>query len=193
MYTTPKETYRDLVKKQKLKINQKGDLNSQLSILNYHIDEAQKYSKEDNIIFDRCVLDPLAYSLWMYEKGIGNFKDEDIEGMIKITKESLKLYDIIFFIPLTDKAKIPLVKGDNKFRDTDEEFRDEMNNIFNALQKSYHKQTGVIFPLEDCPPFIDIYGSREERIELTKLYINEQGKPFGEESSLISEVDLGDQ
>lgn len=187
MYKTPKGTYRDLAKKKKIKINKEGDRNSQLAILNYHIDTVQKYSTKDNIIFDRCVLDPLIYSLWLYEKQIGNIKDEDIEFQLKLVKESLKLYDVIFYIPLTNSP--PLMEKDD-LRNTDEEYRKEIDNIFAAAQKSYHKQTNVIFPVEDSPPIIDIFGSREERIAMAKLYVTESGDHFDETDSLISGIEL---
>jgi predicted ATPase len=187
-YTTPKKTYRDLVKKKNLKVNKQGTKDAQMAILNYHIDDVQKFGKEDNVIFDRCVIDPLAYSLWLHEKGLGDVSDEDIHLMLKLVKESLKLYDIIFWIPLTKAAPIPMAADDNNLRDLDETYRDEVNNIFNAINKDYVKRTGTIFPLEDCPALIEIFGSPEERITMAKFYVNPEGEPFGEESSLIADA-----
>lgn len=186
MYTTPKDTYRDLVKTKKVKINQKGDKESQLAILNYQIDTIQKYGKDDNVIFDRSVIDPLAYSLWMYEKQRGGVDDDHIEYMLKLVKESVKLYDIIFITPLSKHSPVEMKK--DGLRDTDETFRDEINNIFTAIQESYYKQSRVIFPVEDCPAVIDIMGSPQERIALAKLYVSTTGAPFGEESSLVQDA-----
>lgn len=186
MYTTPTKTYRDLVKSDKLKINQEGDAESQVKILNFQVDTVQQYDKNDNVIFDRSVIDPLAYSLWMYEKGNKGIDDNHIEYMIKIVKEAIKLYDIVFMVPITKFSPIKLEKDD--LRDTDETFRDEMNNIFNAIQESYYKQSHVIFPNENCPATIDLIGNREERIALAKMYIAPDGKPFGEENNLVNEI-----
>ncbi len=186
MYTTPKKSYRDLVKKKKIQINKEGNANSQFAILNYHIDEIQKYSREDNVILDRCVLDPLVYSLWLFEKEKG-IKDNDIEKMLVLTKTTLPLYDLIFLVPLSKTNPIQMVK--DNLRDTDEVFREEINNIFMAAQQSYFKHGNVIFPLEDCPAVIEMMGSRQERVALAKLYVDPTtGKAFGEESSLIAEV-----
>lgn len=186
MYTTPKGSYRDLAKKKKIKINQNGNVQSQLDILNYHIDTSQKYDKNDNVIFDRCVIDPLVYSLWMHEKEKKGIDEKHIESMLRLVKESVKLYDIIFIVPLTKAAPIPMEADD--LRDTDEIYREEINNIFNAVQESYHKQSQVIFPPEDCPAVIDIFGNRQERIAMAKLYVGKDGKAFGEESSLVAEA-----
>ena len=185
-YTTPKKTYRDLVKKKGLKINKEGTKESQMAILNYHIDEIQRYGRGDNVILDRCVIDPLAYSFWLFEKGAGDVTEDDIYLMLKLVKEGLKLYDIIFWFPMSDKIEIP--KEKDHLRINDNVYREEVNNIFVAVNKSYLEQTKVIFPSEDCPALIDLHGSREERIAMAKMYITPEGNPYGEEDSLIKEA-----
>lgn len=183
-YTTPKTTYRDLVKKKGLKINKEGTKDSQMAILNYHIDEIQRYSKDDNVILDRCVIDPLVYSFWLHDKGTGGVTAEDIELMLKLVKEGLKLYDIIFWFPILEDVAIP---KEDHLRDKDEDYRKEINNLFLAVNKSYIKNTGVIFPPEDCPALIDLHGNRAERIAMAQMYITTEGKPYGEdEPSLIA-------
>lgn len=185
-YTTPKKTYRDLVKKKKVRVNKDSDKESQMAILNYHIDEIQRYGPDDNVILDRCVIDPLAYSFWMFEKSVGGVTDEDIYLMLKLVKEGLKLYDIIFWFPMTDKIEIP--KEKDHLRINDDVYREEVNNIFVAINKSYLESTKVIFPSEDCPALIDLHGSREERIAMAKMYLTPEGNPYGEEDSLIKEA-----
>jgi hypothetical protein len=183
-YTTPKKSYRDLVKKKGLKINKEGTKESQMAILNYHLDEIQRYSRDDNVILDRCVIDPLVFTFWLYEKETGSVNEDDIHLMLKLVQQGLKLYDIIFWFPLDEGIKIPKVKG--HLRIDDEEFREEVNNIFTAVNKSYLEQTKVIFPSEDCPALIDLHGSREERIAMARMYITPEGKPYGEDTpSLI--------
>lgn len=185
MYTTPKKTYRDLVKTKGLKINKEGTLESETAILNYHLDEVQKYGKDENVIFDRGVLDCLVYVLWGFEKGTNQVKEEDISSMILLVKEGLKLYDVIFWLPMDER--IPMDDtSENPIRDTDVVFRKEINNIFTSVHKSYLQNTGTIFPLEDCPAMIDLHGTREERIAMARMYVNKDGKPYGEEEpSLI--------
>lgn len=187
MYETPKTTYRDLVKKKKLAINKEGDRDSQMAILNYHIDEIQGHNREDNIIVDRCVIDPLVYSMWLYEKKTGNISDDDIELMLRLVREGLKLYDIIFWLPHSKLNPIPMPDEDH-MRDKDDTYRDEINNIFESINKTYIAHSGTVFPLEDCPAFIDIIGSREERIATVKMYLTPEGKAYGEDESLLKEI-----
>ena len=60
--------------------------------------------------------------------------------------------------------------------------------MFKAFQTSYLSGDGRIFPKEDCPAFIEIYGTPLERIKLTSLYIDKNGKPYGDDKSLINDI-----
>jgi hypothetical protein len=98
----------------------------------------------------------------------------------------LKLYDIIFFVPLTKAANVPI--ENDGFREVDETFREEVDNIFKAFGQSYNQGDGRVFPKDDSPAWIEIFGNREERIKLTELYLDKDGKPYGDDQSLLSEV-----
>jgi len=66
-------------------------------------------------------------------------------------------------------------------------YRDEINNIFNAIIKTYHQKSSGFFDMRDCPAIIDIFGSREERIQMTKFYVNpDTGDQYDEKDDLIS-------
>jgi predicted ATPase len=181
MYETPKESYRDLIKEKNLKHSSKGNEETQRIILDFLIDQCQKYSKDDNVIFDRCVLDNLAYSSWLNLNG--QVSDKFLDESRIIIRETLSMFDIIFFLPMTKVAPVSLV--DDGLRDTDNVFREEVDNIFKVFQQSYLQGDGRVFPKGDSPPVIDIYGNPEERIMLTSLYVNKEGKHYGEEESLI--------
>jgi hypothetical protein len=62
------------------------------------------------------------------------------------------------------------------------------SNIFKTFVASYHKAEGKVFPSEDCPAIIEIFGSPQERIQMTKLYLTEQGTPYGENESLLTGI-----
>ena len=181
-YKTPEKTYRDFIDKNY--INKTGTEESQKAILNALVDQAIEYSKKDNVIFDRCVLDNLVYTSWLYfnDKVTEKFLDESRI----IVRETLKLYDILFFIPITKVAPVEI--SEKETRETDLKYREEIDNIFKSFVSSYHKSEGKIFPSEDCPAVIDIFGSPEERIKVTQLYLTEEGNPYGEEQSLIKGI-----
>lgn len=184
MYTTPENTYRDLIKKKKLPHSKNGTEESQTEILNCLVDQAIENSKSDNVIFDRCVLDVLAYSTWLClnEK----MSEKTLDQQRIIVRETLKLYDVIFFIPLTKVSEIKM--EDNNTREIDPIYREEIDTIFKAFQDSYNRGDGRVFPKDDTPAVIEIFGSPEERIKLTEFYITEDGKAFGEDQNLLSNV-----
>jgi len=184
MYTTPEKTYRDVVKEKNIPINRLGDEESQQIILDFLIDQAMSCSKTENVIFDRCILDNLAYSSWLHLND--KVSEKFLDKSRLLVRETLKMFDIIFFLPITKMSPVALVE--DGVRDTDPVYREEIDNIFKAFLKSYHQEDGRVFPKGDSPPIIEIYGSPEQRLSLTALYLNEEGKAFGEEQSLISEL-----
>jgi hypothetical protein len=150
-------------------------------ILNNMVDELQKYTSADYVLFDRCPLDNLAYSLWCYDKGVGGIDDEFISKCIPIVRESLRLLDVVFFIPITKAS--PIVVVDNGTRETCMEYINEIDNILKSMTEQYNcaLERSVIFPKDDCPGIVEVFGKREERIYLIKQYLNENGDLFGAE------------
>lgn len=184
MYETPPNSYRELIKNKNIPHSKNGTEESQKQILDYLIDQAIENSKKEFIISDRCVLDNLAYTSWLNLNG--KVSDKFLEQTRTLTKETLKLYDVIFFVPLTKVAEVKL--EENSIRETDPVYREEIDHIFKAFYQSYTKGDGRVFPVDDSPAMIEIYGDRETRIKMTELYIKENGKPFADEESLISDI-----
>jgi len=184
MYKTPEKTYRDLVKENNIPLNKEGSEESQRQILDFLAEQATQYSKNDFVIFDRCVLDNLAYSSWLHLNGLVSEKFLDTSRIL--VRETLRLYDILFFLPLTKASPVEIVA--DGIRDTDPVYREEIDNIFKVFNQSYLQGDGRIFPKGDSAAFIEIFGTREQRIALTTMYVQENGKQFGEEQSLISDI-----
>ena len=63
MYTTPEKTYRDYLTENNLPHSKETTKDTQWDILNFMVDTLQQYSKGDKVIFDRCPLDNMVYSL----------------------------------------------------------------------------------------------------------------------------------
>jgi hypothetical protein len=184
MYKTPEKSYREVLKEKNLSHSKNSSEETQKIILDFLVDQAIETSKQDFVITDRCVLDVLAYSSWLNlnEKASDKFLDEQRI----LVRETLKLYDIIFFIPLTKVSQIPI--EDNGFRETDEIYREEIDHIFKAFGQSYNSGDGRIFPKDDSPAWIEIFGSPVERVKMTEFYIDEDGKCYGDDQSLLSQV-----
>jgi len=179
-----KVRYSDLVKEKNLSLNEGGNEESQRIILNSLIDQAMYTPKIENTIFDRSVLDNLVYTMWLNAKN--KVKDSFVEETIKLVRESLTFYDILFFLPISKQSPIIFEAGPN--RSNSSEYRDEIDCIFKALYKQYTACNNVYFPFkhkDGSPALIEIFGNRQERIELVKQYIQEDGSPFSEEKSLL--------
>jgi predicted ATPase len=171
--------YRELIKNQKLPHSKKATKDSQWKILNLLVEEMQKHSKQDNVIFDRCPLDNLVYSLWCCDKKVGRIDEKFIQKCIPIVRESYKFLDIIFFLPITKVAPVPII-NDGK-REVDEVYIKEIDALFKSMVRQYTFGLGKtpFFPADDCPGIIEIFGSREERIEMIKFYIDVDGDLIG--------------
>jgi len=183
MYKRPEKTYRDIIKEKNLNINMQGDKESQRAILNALVDEVQLASTSDDkhIIFDRCPVDNMAYTLWHYAKDTEGFTSEFVMDCKDIAALSLKHIDLVFYVPA--RKEIPITPREG--RETDETFREEIDNIFDSLVNSYEKNTGAFFPSEDCPAVIRLEGPPDMRIPQIKLYIKDTGNCYGEEDGSL--------
>lgn len=183
MYKRPEKTYRDTIKEKNLNLNMQGDKESQRAILNALVDEVQLASTSDNkhIIFDRCTVDNIAYTLWHFAKETEGFTPEFVMTCKDIAALSLKHVDLIFYVPA--RKEIPITPKEG--RETSESFREEIDNIFSSLVESYEKNTGSFFPSEDCPAVIRLEGPPDMWIPQMKLYIKENGNCFGEEDGSL--------
>lgn len=181
MYKEAKSTYRNLLKTGKVTGNQEGTEESQKAILNCIIDDTQKAiaKGDDFLVFDRCVMDNIAYSLWLNEKG--KVSDEFIMDTKRIAFEAIRTFDIVFYLPLREEIKITPKKG----RDIDPIYRQEIDNIFRAIVGTYEKSAGIFFPKEDCPAVITLEGPPDLRIEQIPMYIKPSGKFFDEEDGSL--------
>ncbi len=186
MYKKSGETYREMVKEKKLKLNKKGNKESQEIILGALIDEVIKYTKKtDNVIHDRGPLDALIWSMWMNAKGKSDISDSDIKNYLSLVKKTMKFVDIIFYIPRDEKYIIEMENKEN--REKDEVFQKEIDMFFQLAKESWQKEENVFFPKDDTPPVIEIFGNREERLKMIELYISNEGKSHSENQSLLQD------
>ena len=187
-YTTLDKSYRDIITEKDLSHSSSTNKDTQWAILNFMIDEFQKTSKNDKIIFDRCPLDNIVYSIWSEAKKDSDVDEEFIKKCMPLVRESLRFLDIIFFTPITKVASVELVEGD--LRDTNKEYIEEIDNIFKAVHRDYmNNQKSTFFVEDDRPAIIEVFGNRKERIELIKLYLDNDGD-YIEPGNIISPEEL---
>ncbi len=191
MYKAPKRSYRQAAKATDIKLNRDGDIEGQRAIQKILYDQIEETKNEKYVIYDRGPLDNLVYSIWLNAKGKGNVDDLYIEQAIVKAKKISSVYDIIFFIPVLKEYPVEVVPDEQ--RDTNPEFRTEVDNLFKGIIETYHKGKDTFFPKDDCPAIIEIFGTPEQRIEMAKLYINPKGDVYGEEDNLMNDVNISEE
>lgn len=186
MYKTPSESYRAALKKGNYPHSKNCNKEGQRAILNFILEELKKYERTDNVIFDRCALDNIVYSLWSYGKEASDIDKDFIDECLPLIRESMKYLDIIFYIPITSAAPVPIVP--NGVRETDPEYIQEIDNIFKALQYQYTKGECAFIPYDDCPAIIEVFGNPQQRIQIIKQYLGSDGNIIGGDAESQGEV-----
>ena len=182
-YKTPEKTYRDTLTEMH---SDATDEDTQWDVLNFMVDQLQEYRKGDNVIFDRCPLDNLVYTLWAHDKG--KISKEFVDKCIPVVKESMRFLDIIYFIPLTKVHKVEI--EEDGVRNTDPKYIKEIDNIFKTLLQYYYEDIGPFFIKDDKPAIIEVFGNPMERIEMLRMYLDADGDAMGEQGIIDpNEVD----
>jgi hypothetical protein len=186
----PEKTYRDIIKEKKLPVNKEGTKASQQEILNFLVDEAMANYGKKKMIFDRTPIDNLVYSLWLFDKGLGDIDEEFIDKTVIQVKQAVKSYSVIFYIPLCRENDVLLQS--KEYRDIDPIYRGEIAVLFDSIFEAWKSGRSRFFDNDDTPPIIPVYGNPLERIAIMNMYINNDCEFFGEEDSLIAK-DISEQ
>ena len=188
-YKTLNKSYRDIIKEKGLTHSSNTTEETQRVIRDWMYEEFKKNSKDDNVVYDRCLLDNLVYTLWMYRYIPGSISSTFVDESIDIMKESMRKLDIIFYIP-ADKCNFAL--EDDSFRDTNLVYRTQIDNIFKGLISEYKENfdKDVFWPKNDSPGVIDIFGDRQSRLLDIGDYIGTSGELIGDEHSIFNEEQL---
>ena len=188
MYTLPEKSYRDIIKEKNLSLNEAGNLESQKIIRDVLVDLALDNAGKTNTLHDRCALDNLAYSLWLMENGKLDGGDEDASDFLAtsifMVKESMKFYDIIFWVPIN--ANVPLVEAEN--RSINIQYRQEIDNIFHGIYEHYKSNNGLLFDKENQPTVIPLEGELDQRLATIAEYIGPDGKLVENETSALTDL-----
>jgi hypothetical protein len=152
-YSTPSDTYRDVVHEKGLLINQHTSEESQRAILEFLKTQAEQFKATD-AIFDRCLIDNWVYTKYQHLKG--KIKDEFVQETEGYLLDHLAQFDALVFIPTV--TGVALVN--DELRDIDRSFIDGVNRLF--IDK--------LLALRSCisQPIVTVTGAREERVAIAK-------------------------
>ena len=180
-YSLVKSDYRKLVKKKKHSKNTTPKL--QKEILDILCTESDKFTAHEKVIYDRCPLDNLVYTMWCYGKGMKGFTEKVMEYTLYKVRQSMQNFDVIF---LCTRDLMPPIQN-NGIREIDADYVNEIDNIFKAILSKYKKgvETLPFFEKDNAPAIIDIHGEPFERIAQIAMYVTEDGDAYGEDQSLI--------
>lgn len=192
MFSFPSKTYRDVISENGLQHSSNTSEETQLIILNWMMEEQDKYPKGSKVVYDRCPWDNLAYSL--QGNSLGKISDEVTAAIISFVKESMKGLDIIFWIPFNDKIKIV----DDSLRDTNVSYIKQTDKIFEELFNQYSNdlENDVFYPKEDSPAIIKLEGDTvDDRLFYISQFIDRNGDLIEDETSILDpqNVDLLEQ
>jgi GTPase SAR1 family protein len=186
VYKTPESSYRDIITDSKLPHSKSTTKETQQAILNNMIEQHMKYGKNDRVIFDRCPIDNLIYSLHSYDTGVTDIDDKFIEESIPLVKESMRFLDLLLYIPWDENV---MIKEDG-FRETDRRYIEEIDNLFKQVEAYSHQDGSIFFHDDDKPAVIRITGAPRERIRQASLYITDTGDNYKEEDCDIDWQEL---
>ena len=102
----------------------------------------------------------------------------------------MKFIDIVFFLPITKAAPVKIEKKST--REIDGIFIKEIDHIFKAINFQAGQNKSPFFDAIDRPPIIEIFGNPEERIQMLKFYIGQDGGLVESEESVLSFENLNE-
>lgn len=154
------EVTRRIKREFNLPINESGGDITQSMIMADHI--ANVYRKQDdNLILDRCALDGVVYTHWLYNKG--KVSKEVLMWARKIYNELISSYDVIFY---TSPNDVPLI--DDGERSIDIDFRAEILELFdNYIYDLIIENNG--------DNIFTVTGTVEERMIFIKKILDKKG------------------
>jgi nicotinamide riboside kinase len=142
------EVTRRIKRDYNLPINEDGNNLTQFMIMADHISNMYRKYDGELVILDRCVVDGLVYTQWLFANRKVNSAMNDIA--INIYNSLYDKYDIIFY---TDPADVELV--DDGERSADKKFRDDIINSFEHRIKEFNN-------------VVVLSGTVEERLDTVK-------------------------
>ena len=186
MYNTPQQSYRDVIAERKLSHSKQVSKQGQKKILDFMIEQLKGKTAEDNVVYDRCPVDNVVYSMWSCDKQNGDIDDDFIAQCIPLVKESIKDLDIIFWVPFNEQIAIQ----NDDMRETDEVYIREIDNIFDVIYKQFlYNDKFPLFDSQDRPAMIKLESTtRHERLVEIANYVSLDGDSINPDEQWIKSL-----
>jgi len=183
-YSTPEETYRDLLVNESSH-SSKTTKQTQQKVLDFLV-KTQTAAPTENIIYDRCALDNIIYSMWAVDKGVGDIDADYVQSVIPIVRDSIKNLDIILWLPYSEQIPVAI----DNLRDTDITYIKEIDNIFRTVYEQFLVNDKFpLFDPEDRPAIIEIHAvDRNQRLLEIANYIDLTGEAVPPDEEWASQM-----
>ena len=132
------------------------------------LQKIKEYTKfEDKVLFESIPLEWLIMAV--RDNEAGDFSDEGVKKLSNISNEALNYLDCVFIVPKSKYNAICDVE-------IDQCVIDDYGQLYEIILHSYnYGEPCPFFNLNNCPGFIDIFGNDEQKLQMFKLYINDEG------------------
>lgn len=155
------EVYYKLQNEKSIELAVEPSLDSLIEQLDYCIELLNQYTTEPNIIFDRCPVDYIAYSMCAIEQDLIDINDTEIAERFQAVKEALDSLNMIIFLPMTKEHTIEYIEENPAYREAADRY----------FKKIYRDDVLDIFPSYVHPKIIEIWGNRSLRLQKLECYI----------------------
>lgn len=173
-YKTPTKSYREFLVENKLPHSDKTTIDTQKQTLDFMIEQAAPYNSiDDNIIFDRCTLDNLIYSMLAFEQKNEGFTQEFINESISKVKKSFSKLDVIFLTFYSES----IGAHEDGMRCADVKYIKSFDNLLKVIYQQYKDNPSFyLFDPEDKPALIPLFTtSRQQRLLEIANYVSLDG------------------
>ncbi|MFN8770469.1 MAG: AAA family ATPase [Neisseriaceae bacterium] len=155
------EPYYQLQDEGIMELSLEPSFESFLAQLDYSINQLNEYAGEQNIIFDRCPVDFLAYAMYTLDQDFIDVNDSEVSERLPDVKNALNKLDLIVFLPITDENQI-------KYAEENPHYRNAVDEYF---KKIYRDDICEIYPRNGYPEIVELWGDRLTRLKKLESYI----------------------
>jgi len=161
-YIHEPEPFYQLQEEEDIEFSQELTFESLLEQLDYCINRINYLSNEENVIFDRCPIDFVAYAIYIMKQEGANIHKSVVSERFPDITEALENLDLIVFLPITREQEVNFISHE------DDTYRKSVDAYF---KKIYRDGLYDLFPSLEHPKVIEIWGSRKERIAKLETYM----------------------
>lgn len=155
------EPYYKLQDEKTMELSLEPSLDSFIEQLDYSINQLNNCANEQNIIFDRCPIDFVAYAMCALNRDSIDINDSEVSERFPEIKVALNHLDLIIFLPISKENSIEYIEENPTYRKAaDKNFK-----------KIYRDDICDIFPKYGHPKIIETSGGRAERIKKLENYL----------------------